>query len=305
MKKTKIKKIVGIACNVLLYLFLAIAIISLVMSLISRDDSGDGTATLFGYQMRLIVSDSMGECEATDVSQYEIGSLPVRTMVFVETVPEDEAEAQEWYASLKKGDVLTFRYTYTTQVTITHRIVDIYAKESGGYMITLEGDNRDSESELMQQVIDTSASGYNYVIGKVTGSSRVLGFFTSLLREPIALVLIIIVPCAIIIVLEVIRIVGMFQSDRSRKEQEQEDEIEALRRQLAEAQSRLTNGPAPSPDQAEAPPAEESASEPEEREAAETADATTSEEAPVTEQEQHPEPSAEEPSAEEETKEEE
>ena len=325
-KKKKMKKIAVIAGNVLLYLFLALAVISLVLSLFSRDDSGDGTATLFGYQMRVIVSDSMGACEATDVSQYEIGSLPVRTMVFVETVPEDAAEAEAWYASLKKGDVLTFRYTYTTQVTITHRIVDIYAKESGGYMITLEGDNRDSESQLMQQVIDTSSATYNYVIGKVTGSSRVLGFFTSLLKTPLALVLVIIVPCAIIIVLEVLRIVSMFQAERSRKAQEQEDEIEALRRQLAEAQSRLTNNePEPSPDQADAPPASDAAMDtaPEaEKQATEEAVASESgseetvveqnvkpelsnEEALGAEQEPKADASVEEPSAEEETKEEE
>ena len=255
VKNTKLKKILNIGVTVLLYVFLFVSMLALVLSLVSQKGA-DGATTLFGYQMRVIVSDSMGACDQTDVSQYEIGSLPIRSMVFVETVPEDETEADQWYAQLKKGDVLTFRYTYTTQVTITHRIIDIYAKETGGYMITLEGDNKNADMQLMQQVIDTSSDSYNYVIGKVTGSSMVLGFLTSLLKEPLALVLIIIVPCAIIIVLEIVKIVSMFGSDEDKKKRrEQEDEIEALKRQLAALQGNQQPDPgAEASEGAAAPP---------------------------------------------------
>ena len=141
VKNTKLKKILNTGVTVLLYVFLFVSMLALVLSLVSQKGA-DGATTLFGYQMRVIVSDSMGACDQTDVSQYEIGSLPIRSMVFVETVPEDKTEADQWYAQLKKGDVLTFRYTYTTQVTITHRIIDIYAKETGGYMITRSEERR-------------------------------------------------------------------------------------------------------------------------------------------------------------------
>ena len=49
-------------------------------------------------------------------------------------------EADNWalrgaaYANIKKGDVLTFRYVYDRQVTITHRVIeDPEKKETGGY----------------------------------------------------------------------------------------------------------------------------------------------------------------------------
>ena len=41
---------------------------------------------------------------------------------------ENAEEAKAWYADLKVGDVLTFKYVYVRQETITHRIIDIEEK---------------------------------------------------------------------------------------------------------------------------------------------------------------------------------
>lgn len=238
MKKQTMKKIGNIVANTLLYLFLAICVFSVLIAIVSKKDT-DGAAELFGYQMRIISSDSMAECDLTDVSEYEIGSLPLRSMVFVEIMPQEEQQADQWYRSLKVGDVLTFRYVYTKQVTITHRIISIEEKDTGGFLIQLEGDNKNSDSQQMTQVIDTSIpENTNYVIGKVVGQAKLLGFVTSLLQEPVGLILIVIVPCFIIIVLEIMKIVGVYSVDRKKKEQEErqrkEDELEELRRRLTE-----------------------------------------------------------------------
>ena len=130
-----VKKIGKIILNVLFYLFIALALFAIVVSVTSKKDS-DGAAIVFGYEMRFVQSDSMGACEQTDVSGYKIKSIPVKSMIFVEVVPEDEQAAQEWYSNLRKGDVLTFRYVYVKQETITHRIVeDPVLNERGGYTI--------------------------------------------------------------------------------------------------------------------------------------------------------------------------
>ena len=139
MDKAKIKRIGQIALDVLLYIFLAICIFSVVVTVLSKRDS-DGAAEVFGYQMRVVTSDSMAESEFTDVSGFKIKDIPIRSMVFVKVMPDDPAEADEFYRSLKVGDVLTFRYVYTTQVTITHRITNI-EEIDGGFKITLAGDN--------------------------------------------------------------------------------------------------------------------------------------------------------------------
>lgn len=238
------KKVLNVISSILLYLFLALAIVAVVLTVASKRDV-DGAVSLFGYQMRVVTSDSMAECELTDVSGYEIGSIPIRSMVFVEKVPEDAAEANEWYSKLKVGDVLTFRYVYTNQVTITHRIVAIEEKETGGYLIELAGDNRNSESGQLLQIIDTSIEdSTNYVIGKVVGQNYPLGYLISLLKEPIGIVLIVIVPCFLVILYEVIRIVSVVNADKRQRVQneqlQKDNEIEELKRRLAEMEKQET-----------------------------------------------------------------
>jgi signal peptidase I len=245
MDKVKIKKIGNIALDVLLYVFLAICIFAVLVTVLSKRDI-DGAAEIFGYQMRVVTSDSMSESEFTDVSAYKIKDIPIRSMVFVKVMPDDPAEADEFYRSLKVGDVLTFRYVYTTQVTITHRITSITEKDTGGFVIELAGDNKNAEDGQLIQSIDTSIpNNTNYVIGKVTGQAYWLGLTMSFLMQPIGIILIIIVPCFIIILLEIFKIARVLGADKKKREQEEkeqkESELEELRRKLAELEKDKTD----------------------------------------------------------------
>ena len=238
MEKTKTKKIGNIVMNVLLYVFLAICIFSVFLTVTSKKDV-DGAAEIFGYQMRVVTSDSMTASEYTDVSAFKIKDIPIRSMVFVKVMPDDPAKAEEWYRGLEVGDVLTFRYVYSSQVTITHRITSITEKESGGFIIELAGDNKDSDDGQLTQKIDTSIpNNMNYVIGKVTGQAKLFGILMSFLMQPVAIVLVVILPCAVIILLEVVKIVRTLTEDKRKREEEEkkktENELEELRRKLAE-----------------------------------------------------------------------
>ena len=234
----KLKKVGKIAGNILLYLFLAICVFSILLTLFSRKGN-DGTAEIFGYQLRIVASNSMEKCDRTDVSAYRIKSIPLRSMVFVKVVPEDEALAEQWYRSLQVGDVLTIRYVYTSQVTITHRITAITEKESGGYIIELAGDNKNSDTETLTQRIDTSIpNNTNYVIGKVTGQAFLPGLVISVLKTTPGIVFCVIVPCAIIMLMEVLKIVGLYQQEKKKQElaekQRRDIEIDQLRRRVAQ-----------------------------------------------------------------------
>ncbi len=261
------KKILGIATNVIVYLFLALCIFSVIFTVFSKKDA-DGAANVFGYQMRLVISDSMAECEHTDTSEFDIGSIPIGSMVFVDLVPEDEKEALEWYSELKVGDVLTFKYVYTTQMTITHRITGITPKysfnnqgqsELVGYKIDLQGDNKNASNQnTLTQTIDTSITeSLDYVIGKVVGKSVSLGFVMNLLKNPMGIVFIVIVPCVIIIFFEVIKIFNAFALDKKQKheaeKEEKDNEIEELKRRLLELEKMNSKAP---PDKDEAPEAD-------------------------------------------------
>lgn len=254
-KKQVVKKVLGIVADVIMYIFLALCIFAVFITITSKKDS-DGTATIFGYQVRFVQSSSMEKCEFTDVSQFEIKDIPVKSAVFIKTVPEDEKDAEQWYSSLKVGDVLTFKYVYTKQETITHRLVNIQEKETGGYILSLEGDNKNSETGALSQTIDTSdVNSTNYVIGKVTAVSYPIGAVIYALKQPVGLVLIIILPCLIIIVLEVIRIINVVGEDKKKKakaeKEQQQKEIEDLKRQLSAMQAGAYNNSANSASQEE------------------------------------------------------
>lgn len=272
MNAKVMKKIVGIATNVLLYLFLALCIFSVIFTVFSKKDS-DGAATILGFQMRLVISESMEEHPDTDVSDYDIGDLPLGSMIFIDCVPEDEEEALEWYSELEVGDVLTFKFAYTTQVTITHRIVGITPKydiqdadkdgdisEIIGYVFQLKGDNKGySNATLLEQTIDTTVDeDLNYVIGKVTAKSVVLGFIINLLKQPIGIIFVVIIPCIVIIFLEVLKIINAFSAEKKKKREEDDarknDEIEELKRRLLELEM-MKNQSAPT--ESEQKPAEE------------------------------------------------
>lgn len=237
-KSKKLKKALKIVLNVLTYAFIALCLLAVIFTITGKR-SEDGAIEIFGYQMRVVVSDSMEAYEGVDTSGYDIGSIPVRSMVFVKSVPEEGRN--EWYASLREGDVLTFRYVYgAEQYTITHRISKITEKPTGGYIIELKGDNKASEdSDTLEQTIDTSNTGSpNYVLGKVVGQSRFLGFIVTAVSSTVGLVCIVIVPCVIIIIFEIMRIVGILTKDKKTKAKDEKkqmsEEIELLKKQLSE-----------------------------------------------------------------------
>ena len=238
------KRILSVVGYVLAGLLVAFAAFSIYVTASSKKDP-DGTATVFGRQLRFVQSSSMESSGHVDVSKYKIGSIKVKSCVFVETVPEEKEAKEKWYAALEVGDVLTFKYAVSRQETITHRIVSIAENESkGGYVITLMGDNRTPGDGTTSQTIDTSLdeTSPNYVIGKVTGQSYVLGLIIYALKTPVGFCLIIIAPCAAIIVYEVIRIAMVCKKDKQEKalakERSAQSEIENLKKQLEEMKAK-------------------------------------------------------------------
>ncbi len=244
--KQKVLRALQIAGDVLFCLIIAFALFVLIISVSAKRDA-DGTANVFGYQLRFVRSGSMEKCDQTDVSGYKIKSIPVKSCVFIKKAPapDDQQALNEWCSALSVGDVLTFQYSKygaanIQDKVITHRIVKIEPKE-GGYIITLEGDNKNDTGSVGQQVIDTTkADGLDYIIGKVEGQSYFLGLCVYALKSRIGLVFIIIVPCMIVIAYEVVKILTVINKDKKERQQQEktakEDEIALLRKQLEELQ---------------------------------------------------------------------
>jgi signal peptidase I len=250
MDKNEIKKVLKTFSNIIMYVFLTLCIFTVFITISARRAT-DGAAEIFGYQMRIVLSDSMEKCENTDVSDYDIKHIPVRSMVFVKSIPSDKSKHDAWYEDIEPGDVLTFRYVYTTQETITHRVISCDKNDDGeGYTIVLKGDNTnsaDADRGALEQTIDTSVpNNMNYVLGKVTGQSYLLGLIISFLMTPLGMVLVIMVPCFIIILLEVLKIIKMFNESKINIHidvAQTERELAELREKLAmfEAQQAAAN----------------------------------------------------------------
>ena len=221
MVKSKVKKIFSILINIFTYAFIAIISLFLILTVAFGKQGSDATS-IFGYQLRTVISPSMEACELTDVSSYDIKSLPVNTMIFVEEVPTDPVLKAKWYEDLEEGDVLTFNYMYLRQEVITHRITKIGENGKGGYIIELQGDNKTSTEGAGTQIIDTSATvSPNYVIGKVVGQSYVLGSLVTFLKSTFGLVLIIIV-VVVVLVFEVLKLFKLLTHDKREAEKQKQ-----------------------------------------------------------------------------------
>ena len=231
-----IKKIFKITSDILLYCFIFLGLITIIITLSSKKDI-DGATNIFNYQLRLVITDSMAKCSETNVSKYKIKSIPKNSLVLIKKIEDND------YKKIKEGDVLTFRYLYTEQVTITHRVKSIVEKETGGYIIELVGDNKTGESELLVQTIDTSIEeSPNYIIGEVVYTSIIIGFILNMLKSSLGIVFIIIIPSFIIILLEVIKIINVTVIENrklaERKANEKEQEILELKKKLKEMENK-------------------------------------------------------------------
>ena len=249
------KKVANIVLDVVVVAVLLLALFTMIVT-VNAKKSKDGTATIFGYQLRFVQSGSMEKCAYTDVSKYKVKSIKVKSCVFIKTAPTSEKEINEWYKTLKVGDVLTFQYNRENAANkdnydgdskiITHRVIKIEKKETGnGYIITLKGDYKSSkDSEPAEQVIDTeydTPATTTYIIGKVTGQSYLLGLCVYVLKLRVGIICFIIIPCLVIIVFQILRITNVLGEDKKNKRKEEQvnkdDEIEELKRQLAALQN--------------------------------------------------------------------
>ena len=91
MNTSKTKRILNVIAYILVYAFLALAIVSLVFAMFARS-KGEGAVSLFGRQVYTVATGSMEKCEETDVSSFEIKDIPINSAVFVECVPTDKAD---------------------------------------------------------------------------------------------------------------------------------------------------------------------------------------------------------------------
>ena len=135
------------------------------------NDLNGGSLDFSDTETRVVVSGSM---DGEPREEYDIQTIPVGSMVFIQKVPEGPY-ANDFYSSLRIGDVVTFNYKNPATreiMVVTHRIIDI-SNHGGDMRFTMAGDAiKDDPTNSSEQVVYASS---NDMIGKVTGVSEGLG----------------------------------------------------------------------------------------------------------------------------------
>lgn len=224
------KKIV----NIISYVFMGLLIVFDVVVLSAKVNmkSPDGGLNFFGTEIRLVQTGSMtGSDELYNANpDWEIKRIDVNDAVFVKLAPDVSSDAQvleDYYGSFKLGDVMTFYFQMGTNIPVTHRIIDIQ-KTAYNYKFTLMGDNPTGDQTVSKysptQVV-YSDSGL--VIGKVTGVNKFMGnFLAAFVGNKVVLALVVIVPCGILMIYEIGKIVYYLIKNKQEAQREQ-DELKA------------------------------------------------------------------------------
>ena len=173
----KIKKLILTLINVISVLVIAVAVFALVTVLFTP--AGEAP-TVFGWQILRITTGSMAPTYPTD------------TMVFVRKVDP---------ADVEPGDVISF---YSSDPGLdgslnTHRVVEV-REEGDHYIYVTKGDANNAR--------DQYDADSRRLLGKVVGSSYLLGKLSRLMANPLVFIPVILVPLAVILIVNIVHTVS-------------------------------------------------------------------------------------------------
>lgn len=243
MEKAKVMKILKIVGNVLMWIFVAFAVIVTVVVLSSvANKDGSGMASIGGYSPVTVLSDSMNPT-------FKEGDL-----IIVRRVTEKESK------ELKEGDVISYLVDLDgdgKKEINSHRIIEVVGTEESPAYRT-QGDNPKTNP-----VADNYTTAYTSVLAVWTGN-RIggLGAFIGWLRTSTGFLVCIVLPLVLLFGWELfkfIRTVMQVKGYRRQPAGSGLDEEEIKRRAIAEylaqqqaAQQGTENAPAqPEPEPAE------------------------------------------------------
>ena len=257
MDKAKVKKILGIVANVLIWVFVVLSLLTTVL-VFAAQGSEDGVPAIFGKSLITIETKSMEDT-------YKVGDL-----VFMKKLSDEDK------LNLKVGDIITFR----TSVDIngdgkigdinTHRI---HEHEEGSTIFVTKGDNNPNPDNVATSntpaytVHTSDIIGICKENGRIAGLGAVLGF----LRSSLGFFLCIVLPLILFFLYELYNFIMVVVKERAKKAPAgvapTVDEEEIKRRAIEEylraqaAASAQEKPEEPEADQPEAAPNAESAPE--------------------------------------------
>ena len=231
-KESKVKKIISIVLDALFISFAAFAVVAIIFrNTTSNNKNGN---SINGYQLRTVETGSMAENNHIDpetYKSYSIKTLPVHSLIRIKEVTEKNQE--KFYEDLKVGDVVTFVY-YTNingkvgQYVYTHRLIE-KAPAVDGYKLTLMGDAEQASGGVQVVYTNpiTAEQAFSYVIGKVVWSNHAMGEVVSFLKARTGILVLVVIPCTLLCLFEIGKIVFYVTKDKKEKKLIKEGETQA------------------------------------------------------------------------------
>lgn len=184
--------------NIVSVLMLLILIILIYYTVSSKMNGGK--PHIFGYEMLTVLSGSM-----------EPG-IPTGSVIGVKPVEDT--------ASLQVGDVITFKANASSDMLITHRIIEVQGEGNSLQFIT-RGDNNDARDPDPVLASNVVAKYENIVIPYI-------GYLFSFSKTKLGIILLMIFPGAILILSQIISVIRMIvkMDDTTAKADQQELEQE-------------------------------------------------------------------------------
>ncbi len=202
-------KIVG---NILLWLFVVIAVFMTIIAFSSTKNQ-NGVAVIFGRMPITILSESMDP-----------------TLKKGDLIISHELSAEE-KGTLKEDDIITYKVDLNGDGFMelnTHRVISV--RNSGGYVYyTTKGDNN--------AIADTQEVRYDNVVGIYNGS-RVpgVGAVLNFLQTPTGFLVSVVIPLVLFLLYEIynfIKVMISMKTDKQSKQYEEEIKKKAIEEYLA------------------------------------------------------------------------
>lgn len=235
---SKTKKVLGIIANVLMWLFVAFAVVATIFAF-SAQSSSDGIPTIAGKVMSPVLSDSM---EPT---------IKKGDLIFTRKLADEEK------ATLTEGQIISFWRDLNNDGSPdinTHRIIEVINVNGSVYYRTMGDHNPgpDNYTTISTDVISVFEEGKSARI-------PVLGGVSSFLMKPTGFLVVIVIPLILFFILELVLFIRkLLQVKNAGKKQITAEDEELIKQRAIEEYLRSQQQAAEKPeDKPEEEPAEE------------------------------------------------
>ena len=210
------KRTLRIISNVLVWLVVAVAVATMIFTIVSVRTFNSNERSIFGYHFYIVLSDSMS---ATD---FDAGDLVISKKVDP--------------ATLKPGDIISFQSQNADNFgqVITHKIRALTTDEYGNPGFITYGTTTDT--------IDQTIVTYPFVMGQYKLALPNVGTFFHFLKSPKGYFVCILLPFLLLIGYQAVNCVRAFRRYKGEQMQELEEEkahIEAERKRSEEMMQQL------------------------------------------------------------------